>query len=77
MLNNDGANATLKVGSATSTLTGLAQPAGTSRNVEVGAPFSQSTEIASRVRSACDSVTRPVNDRIGACAPSLPGTTTA
>lgn len=49
VLDNDGANATLKVGSATSSLTGLAQPAGTSRNVQVGAPFSQSTEIASRV----------------------------
>jgi hypothetical protein len=49
VLDNDGANATLKVGSATSSLTGLAQPAGTSRNVQVGAPFSQSTEIASRI----------------------------
>jgi hypothetical protein len=49
VLDDDGANAKLTVNGATSTLNGLAQPAGTNRNAQVGAPFSQSTETASRV----------------------------
>ncbi|MBS2014541.1 MAG: hypothetical protein JST00_16765 [Deltaproteobacteria bacterium] len=45
----DGATATLTANGVTSTLTGLAQPSGATRNVQVGAPFSQSTEAGSRV----------------------------
>lgn len=49
VFDNDGANATLTASGASSTLTALVQPPGASRNVQLGAPFAQSTEIASRV----------------------------
>jgi hypothetical protein len=48
VIDNDGANATLTANGATSTLTGIAQPNGTSRNVQVGAPFSAGTNTNSR-----------------------------
>ena len=48
VFDNNGTNATLTVNGATSMLTGLAQPTGPNRNVQIGAPFSQSTDTASR-----------------------------
>lgn len=48
VFDNDGTRATLTVNGATSTLTALVQPSGSSRNVQLGAPFSQDTNTPSR-----------------------------
>ena len=48
VFDNNGTSATLTVNGATSTLTGLAQPSGPNRNVQIGTPFSQGTDTSSR-----------------------------
>ncbi len=49
VLDNDGTSATFTANGASATQTGLAMPAGTSRNLQIGAPFSQGTDTNSRV----------------------------